>query len=68
MNTDFGRNSLNFRGPIVWNSLDKKTHDVDNIEHFKIALKSNSISNDTDFLHKRNNYMNNNDLENFVFY
>jgi hypothetical protein len=39
MNTNFGRNSLIFRGPIVWNNLDKKTRDVDKIELFKTALK-----------------------------
>jgi hypothetical protein len=31
INTYFRRNSLTFRGPIVWNSLDKKTRDLDNI-------------------------------------
>ena len=36
--TDFGRQSLLFRGPILWNSLNNETRDVDNVALKKCDL------------------------------
>ena len=37
--TEFGRQSLLFRGPILWNSLNNETRDMDNVNKFMLALK-----------------------------
>ena len=42
MSLDYGQNSLIFRGPIVWNGLDKKTHEISKTADFKVAVKSKS--------------------------
>ena len=36
---DFGRQSLLFRGPILWNSFKRETRDADDVNKFKLALK-----------------------------
>lgn len=35
---DFGRQSLLFRGPILWNSLNNETRDADNVSLKKCGL------------------------------
>ena len=37
--TEFGRQSLFFRGPVVWNNLDKNAKNSENINIFKSILK-----------------------------
>ena len=36
---DFGRQSLLFRGPILWNGFKRETRDADDVNKFKLALK-----------------------------
>ena len=53
---ELGRQSLQFRGPIIWNSLNKELKKQTNRETFKRQLKSNmktlnklSFGNETTF-------------------
>ena len=39
MNTEFGRQSLIFRGPVVWNGLNNNTRNPVNKDLFKSTLK-----------------------------
>ena len=39
LNTEFGRQSLFFRGPILWNDLNNETRIQDEVARFKVALK-----------------------------
>ena len=39
MNTEFGRQSLIFGGPFVWNGLNNNTTNLVNKDRFKSALK-----------------------------
>ena len=39
MNTEFGRQSLIFRGLVVWNGLNSNTTNLVNKDRFKSALK-----------------------------
>ena len=39
-NLELGRDSLLFRGPVVWNCLDKNARKCENIETFKRVLKT----------------------------
>ena len=41
-NLELGRDSLLFRGPVVWNCLDKNARKSENIDTFKRVLKSSS--------------------------
>ena len=45
MNTtasEFGRQSLFFRGPVTWKTLDRDIRNAENINSFKLALKNKS--------------------------
>ena len=45
MNTtasEFGRQSLFFRGPVTWKNLDRDIRNAENINSFKLALKNKS--------------------------
>ena len=37
--TEFGRQSLFFRGPILWNGLNNETRIQDEVARFKVALE-----------------------------
>lgn len=39
MNTEFGRQSIIFRGPVIWNGLNSKIRNLVNKDQFKNALK-----------------------------
>ena len=39
MKTEIGRNSLMYRGPVVWNTLDRELRQSKTIETFKRNLK-----------------------------
>jgi hypothetical protein len=41
-NTEFGRQSLYFRGPVVWNNLDRNIRNSESLSTFKSALKKRS--------------------------
>ena len=40
--TDFGRQSIFFSGPVVWNCLDRNARSSENINIFKYILKRSS--------------------------
>ena len=59
MRTELGRQSIQFRGPIIWNSLNKELKKQTNRETFKRHLKGTSndktsfiILKDLDFNNK----------------
>ena len=39
MNNEFGRQSLFFRGPILWNGFNNETRIQNEVTRFKVALK-----------------------------
>ena len=39
VNTEFGRQSLFFRGPILWNGFNNETRIQNEVTRFKVALK-----------------------------
>ena len=50
MNTEFGKQSLIFRGPVVWNSLSENIRKPVNINQFKAAIKKCKAMDDVSFI------------------
>ena len=67
MRTELGRQSLQFRGPMIWNSLNKELKQEPNRETFKRQLRS-----DMKILNKRSfgkeTTLNTNRDENYIYY
>ena len=67
---ELGRDSLLFRGPVVWNCLDKNARKCENIDTFKRVLKTptnKAALEKVSFI--KGTCMNyNKDLEDFVYF
>lgn len=67
MNTEFGKQSLIFRGPVVWNSLNENIRKPVNINQFKAAIKKCKAMDDVSFI-KGTCTNKNKNLEDFVYF
>jgi hypothetical protein len=66
-NYELGRNSLDFRGPIIWNSLDRGTRNIKDLNSFKRVIKKNKKTIDqVTFI--RGTCFNNNKDDSYVYY
>jgi hypothetical protein len=63
-----GRNSFDFKGLIAWNCLDKKNRNLNNMRHFKKALRNNKKSLEQISFIKGTTTNNNKDVQNFIYY
>ena len=68
MNTERGRNSVTYRGPIVWNALSNSLREEDKLVSFKKKLKTNLKTLEQISFRKGTVFSNNKNLENFVYY
>ena len=68
MNTERGRNSVTYRGPIVWNALSNSLREEDKLVSFKKNLKTNLKTLEQISFRKGTVFSNNKNLENFVYY
>ena len=68
MNTERGRNSVTYRGPIVWNALSNSLREEDKLVSFKKKLKINLKTLEQISFRKGTVFGNNKNLENFVYY
>ena len=67
-NTELGKNSLFFRGPVVWNRLEREIREQKTLENFKKTLKKDvNIINKISFI-KGITTFNNQDLGNYVYF
>ena len=67
MRTELGRQSIQFRGPIIWNSLNKELKKQTNRETFKRQLRSDTKTLNTLSFEKETTCNANRD-ENYVYY
>ena len=66
--TEFGRQSLFFRGPVVWNNLDRNARNSERIDTFKSILKKNSkVIQSISFVKGTCNNRNKN-IEDFIYF
>ena len=68
MNTERGRNSVTYRGPIVWNALRNSLREEDKLVSFRKKLKTNLKTLEQISFRKGTVFSNNKNLENFVYY
>ena len=68
MNTEKGRNSVTYRGPIRWNALSNSLREEDKLVSFIKKLKTNLKTLEEISIKKRPVFSNNQNLENFVYY
>ena len=68
MNTERGRNSVTYRGPIVWNALSNSLREEDKLVSFKKKLKTNLKTLEQISFRKGTVFSNSKNLENFVYY
>ena len=67
-NTELGKNSLFFRGPVVWNRLQRDIREQKTLENFKKTLKKDiNIIDKISFI-KETTTFNNQDLGNHVYF
>ena len=68
MNTERGRNSVTYRGPIVWNALSNSLREEDKLVSFEKKLKTSLKTLEQISFRKGTVFSNNKNLENFVYY
>ena len=68
MNTERGRNSVTYRGPILRNALSNSLREEDKLVSFKKKLKTNLKTLEQISFRKGTVFNNNKNLENFVYY
>ena len=67
--SEFERNTLSFRGPVLWNALPEIVKEAKNIKNFKYKLKTEATTElkTTTFI-KGTTVTRNKDFENFIYY
>ena len=68
MNTEKGRNTVTYHGPIIWNALSNSLREEDKPVSFKKKLKTNLKTLEQISFRKGTVFSNNKNLENFVYY
>ena len=69
LRSEFERNALSFREPVLWNALPDTVKDAKNIQIFKYELKNKAITElkTTTFI-KGTTVTRNKDLKNYIYY
>ena len=69
LRSEFERNTLSFRGPVLWNALPDTVKDAKNIKIFKYDLKHKAQTElkTTTFI-KGTTVTRNKDLKNYIYY
>ena len=65
--TELGRNSFSYRGIVVWNSLDRRTRNLEKLNALKVALNHNKTSLNKITFNKGTTVNFNKDI-NFLYY
>ena len=65
--TELGRNSFSYRGIVVWNSLDRRTRNLEKLNALKVALNRNKTSLNKITFNKGTTVNFNKDI-NFLYY
>ena len=69
MDTEKGRNSVTYRGPMIWNALSTQSlREEDKLVSFKKKLKTNLKTLEQISFRKGTVFSNNKNLENVVYY